>query len=52
MPASQNDGFTTRTLMALLTAQADRADLDRQIEALTRALADAHGLTDYLPVAA
>jgi hypothetical protein len=48
MSASQND-FTTRTLMALLTAQADRAELDEQIAVLTRALAGAHGLADYPP---
>jgi hypothetical protein len=30
MPASQKADFTKTTLMALMTAQADRAELDRQ----------------------
>ena len=53
MTASRDTaGFTQRTLMALLTAQADRAELDRQIDVLTRALANANGLASYRPVAA
>jgi hypothetical protein len=52
MTASQKAEFTQRTLMAILTAQADRAELDRQIETLTRTLADANGLASYRLVAA
>ncbi|WP_271673212.1 hypothetical protein [Bradyrhizobium sp. CCBAU 51627] len=49
--SSQNDTaeFTTRTLMSLLTALADKAELDRQIEALTLALAGTYGLPRVLP---
>jgi hypothetical protein len=51
MTASQKDTaeFTTRTLMALTTALADRSELDRQIQALILALAEANGLPGVLP---
>lgn len=51
MTASQNDTaeFTTRTLMALTTALADKTELDRRIETLTLALAGAYGLPSVLP---
>ena len=38
-------------LMALLTAQADRVELDKTIHALTRSLADAHGIPASYPPA-
>jgi hypothetical protein len=43
MTASQKAEFTRRTLLALLTAGADQAKLEKAIGALTRSLADAHG---------
>jgi hypothetical protein len=43
MTASQKAEFTQRTLMALMTAQADRAELDQQVEVMIRALATEHG---------
>jgi len=49
MTASQKADFTRTTLMALMTAQADRAELDRQIATLTRALADTNGLPASYP---
>jgi hypothetical protein len=51
MTASQKAEFTKRTLMALLTAQADRAELDREIVEITRSLASAHEIpVSYPPV--
>jgi hypothetical protein len=51
MTASQKSDFTQRTLLALLTAQAERAELDKTISTLTRCLADAHGIpASYPPV--
>jgi hypothetical protein len=41
--------FTARTLTCLMTARADRAELDQQIEVMIRALADAHGLPAPYP---
>jgi hypothetical protein len=41
--------FTTRTLMALMTALADYKERGRQIEVLTLALAGAYGLPSVLP---
>jgi len=49
MTSKDTAGFTTRTLMALTTALADKAELDRQIEALTLALAVEYGLPGVLP---
>ena len=50
MPASlETADFTTRTLMAILTAQADRAELDQQIAVLIRSLADAHDVPASYP---
>jgi hypothetical protein len=49
MTASQKADFTKRTLMALMTAQADRAELDHRIKALTLALADAHDIRRPYP---
>lgn len=51
MTASQNDTaeFTTRTLMALTVALANKAELDRQIEVMVLALAGAYGLPSVLP---
>jgi hypothetical protein len=51
MTAPQKAEFTTITLMALLTAQADRGELDKTIDALTRSLADAHGIPASYPPA-
>jgi hypothetical protein len=42
---TMDDDFTQRTLMQLLTAMADKAELDHQIATLIRALADAHGIS-------
>jgi hypothetical protein len=51
MTASQKAECTQRTLLALLTAQADRAELDETIRMLTRSLADAHSIpASYPPV--
>lgn len=50
MTASQKTSFTQRTLMALLTAQADRAKLDQTIEQLTRSLANEHGIQASYPL--
>jgi hypothetical protein len=44
--------LTQRTLMSLTVALADKAELDRQIEALTLALAVAHDLPGVLPAPA
>jgi hypothetical protein len=50
MAASQKEStFTQRTLLALLTAHADRAELDETIGVLTRSLADAHGIPRPTP---
>jgi hypothetical protein len=50
MTASQKEStFTQRTLLALLTAHADRAELDETIGVLTRSLADAHGIPRPTP---
>jgi len=49
MTASQKAEFTQRTLMALMTAQADRAELDQQVEVMIRALATEHGLSETYP---
>jgi hypothetical protein len=43
------DDFTTRTLAQILTAQADRAELDKQIAVLLHALATHHGVASYPP---
>jgi hypothetical protein len=48
MTASR-DEFCTRTLMAILTAQADRDELDNTIRTLTRSLADEHGIPASYP---
>jgi hypothetical protein len=51
MTASQQAESNRATLMALLTAQADRAELDETIRVLTRSLADAYGIpASYPPV--
>jgi len=39
----------TMILMALLTAQADRDELDKTIRTLTRSLADAHDIPASYP---
>jgi hypothetical protein len=39
MTASQKAEYTQRTLLALLTAQANRTELDKTIHLLTRSLA-------------
>ena len=52
MASQETADFAIRTLMALTTALADWAELDRQIEALTLALATAHGLPGVLPAPA
>jgi len=44
MTASQKSTFTQRTLLALLTAQAGRAELDETIRRLTRSIADEHAI--------
>jgi hypothetical protein len=51
MTISQKDAaeFTTRTLMGLLTALADKAERDRQIEKMVLTLAEAYGLPSVLP---
>jgi hypothetical protein len=49
MAASHKVDFTKRTLLALLTANADRAELDATISALTRALANAHDIPPSYP---
>lgn len=51
MTASQKAEFAQRTLMALLTARADQAELEKTISALTRSLADAHGIPASYPLA-
>ena len=51
MTTEQKSAFTQRTLLVLLSAQADRDELDRTILTLTRVLADAHGIpTTYPPI--
>jgi hypothetical protein len=40
----QDDGFTTRTLLALQTAQADRDAIDADMRVMFAALADEHGI--------
>lgn len=50
MTASQKESnFTRRTLLALLSLQAKRAELDEEIRALTRSLADEHGIPSSYP---
>ena len=41
---TEMDDFTQRTLAQLLTAQADKAELDKHIAALIEALATHHGV--------
>jgi hypothetical protein len=48
MTASR-DEFCTATLRAILTAQADRDELDNTIRTLTRALATEHSIPASLP---
>lgn len=48
MTASQEESCTP-ILMALLTAQADRDELNETIRTLTRRLADAHGIPASYP---
>jgi hypothetical protein len=51
MKTTERDGFTRHTLLAILTANADRAELDATITALTRSLANAHDIpATYPPV--
>jgi hypothetical protein len=50
MTASQT-AFAHRTLLSLLTAQADRAKLDETIRVLTRSLASAQGIPASYPLA-
>ena len=51
MNPSQKAEFTKRTLLAILTARADQAELEKTIGVLTRSLADAHGIpASYPPV--
>lgn len=52
MASQETADFTQRTLMSLTVALADKAELDRQIEALTLALAVAHDLPGVLPASA
>jgi hypothetical protein len=55
MTASQKADFTARTLMGLVTALADRAELDKTIAISVRALADAHRIpipANYPPIPA
>jgi hypothetical protein len=48
--ASQKEStFTQRTLLALLTAQAEYAELGETIIQLTRSLADAHDIAASYP---
>jgi hypothetical protein len=49
MTASQKAAFTQRTLFALLTAHAERDELDETIRVLTRSLADAHDIPASYP---
>jgi hypothetical protein len=51
MTTTQKAEFTQRTLMALLTARAEQAELEKTISALTRSLADAHGISANYPPA-
>ena len=51
MAASHKTEFAKRTFMALLVAQAERAELDKTISVLTRSLADAHGIPASYPPA-
>jgi hypothetical protein len=51
MTASQKAKVAQRNLLALLTAQADLANLQETIQVLTRSIADAHGIpASYPPV--
>jgi hypothetical protein len=49
MTASQKTEFTQRTLLAILTARADQAELTKIIDALTRSLATAAGIPASYP---
>jgi hypothetical protein len=50
MTASR-DEFCSTTLLAILTAQADRDELNETIRVLTRSLADVHGIpASYPPI--
>jgi hypothetical protein len=49
MTLKQKNRFTQRTLLALLTANADRAELDATIIALTRSLANVHDIPPSYP---
>jgi hypothetical protein len=48
MTASRNE-FCKATLLAILTAQADRDELDERISVLTRSLANEHGIPASYP---
>ena len=43
----QDDGETTRLLLALMIAQTDRDKIDAKMRKITAALAKAHGLPPY-----
>ena len=50
MTASQKETSKALKLMALMTALADRAELDKEISAITRSLADAYGIPASYPL--
>jgi hypothetical protein len=48
-PTNDCNEFCKATLLAILTAQADRDELDERISVLTRSLANEHGIPASYP---